>query len=359
MGEMKAVRLLRRFLLFAGLFVQVAFFAQLISSNKHGGAFGDSNVEFPVETDGIHHRPFNVLFGLSGNATGFISEWEVALKSVLLNAPIDSPLQIFCLTDSEAFHAAHDTLKRAQLEGSLWRNSITVTFYLVEKYHEEWEKFLQAAIGDKNELEQRVTIGGYYRLMASKVLPTNTGHVLYMDADSVITANLHDLRQYFNNTTLYQWSGSWPCSGFMLINMDLFDSFFQQLRELPPPPSGGDQVLLAYLAEQRPHIAGALPLHWDVNLGHGWRRRPQLLLTGRPQVSAIHFNGIRPSYFYKGLDFYCNRTPKCTTDEDRELVRKTWGMADYYIRIDWSWVLHLGQSMIKGKGVPLRIAKVV
>ena len=41
---------------------------------------------------GNQNRTVNVLFGMQGNNTAFIDEWEVALKSILLNAPVDARL---------------------------------------------------------------------------------------------------------------------------------------------------------------------------------------------------------------------------------------------------------------------------
>ncbi len=51
------------------------------------------------------HTTVNVVFGLSGNDSGFLAEFEVALKSKLLNAPLQSKLAIHIMADSSAYVA--------------------------------------------------------------------------------------------------------------------------------------------------------------------------------------------------------------------------------------------------------------
>ena len=76
----------------------------------------------PSSTSGIH-----LLYGLAGNLTGFLDEFEVSLKSVLLNSPLDYNLTIHLIVDEVAHAAAsHRILHQAQLEGSVWRNAITI-----------------------------------------------------------------------------------------------------------------------------------------------------------------------------------------------------------------------------------------
>ena len=62
--------------------------------NIHGGVRGFS----PLQVQVVH-----VTFGLSGNHSGFLAEFEVALKSVLLNAPLELSLHIHILADEDAF----------------------------------------------------------------------------------------------------------------------------------------------------------------------------------------------------------------------------------------------------------------
>ena len=114
------------------------------------------------------NRAVDVLFGMQGNSQAFIDEWEVALKSILLNAPIDASLHIHILANNAARVAISERIHKAGLEGTRWRNPVTITVYDVEKYQEEWTAFIQQNIRKGNTIDGRVTLGGYYRLLAFK-----------------------------------------------------------------------------------------------------------------------------------------------------------------------------------------------
>jgi hypothetical protein len=138
----------------------------------------------------------HMLQGLQGNKTGFIDQWEVNLKSVLLNAPLDANLHIHILSNAAAKEAVLERIQAAGLEGSPWRNQVSITVYNVEKYEAEWTKLILKK-NRGNAIDQRVTLGGYYRLLAYQVIPKHNsetiGPILYMDADVVVLANLNDL----------------------------------------------------------------------------------------------------------------------------------------------------------------------
>jgi hypothetical protein len=55
---------------------------------------------------------------------------------------------------------------------------------------------------------------------------------------------------------------------------------------------------------------------------------------------------------------YCTRTNRCkkNAQENIPLVESTWGLASYYVKVPWHWLLYFGKSMIEvGKeGHPLR-----
>ena len=80
----------------------------------------------------------HVMYGLSGNSTDVFSEFEVSLKSLLLNAPVDYPLAIHLLVDGDAKKGVETILSKAQLEGSHWRHSIAVNLYDVSKDDEHF-----------------------------------------------------------------------------------------------------------------------------------------------------------------------------------------------------------------------------
>jgi lipopolysaccharide biosynthesis glycosyltransferase len=289
----------------------------------------------------------NVLYGVQGTRDGhLIDEIEVSLKSVLMNAPLDASLHVHILTDNEA----HSSLKQrlSCIQESSWRNKVVVSIYNVENYHEEWTNKLSIALRG-HALDRRVNLGGYYRLLAYQILPPSVKNVVYMDVDSVVLNNLNGIFPYMNTKSalLFQWSGEWPCSGFMVLNMQKFEIFWDILSQLPMIESGGDQRLLLHVAEHSPHLVGALPSQYDIHMGHKWRKKPHLLFHEN-EVSMLHFNGVKPSFFANGLMKYCSRTSYCSRDSAaKEQFLKSWGLADYYVRLNWRWVIHFGKNTIR------------
>ena len=59
--------------------------------------------------------PMHILYGGHGNHSGFLSELQTSLKSVLLNAPLDTPLEIHFLVDAVAQAALQDIFDNLQL----------------------------------------------------------------------------------------------------------------------------------------------------------------------------------------------------------------------------------------------------
>ena len=123
----------------------------------------------------------HVMFALNGKNPFFFDEWEVALKSVLLNAPLDTPLHIHILANNMAHRTVKRRLDQNELIGSQSRNPVTITNYNVEARHEEFRQELEKAFRGNATLDTRVSLGGYYRLFASRIIPPETGPVLYMD----------------------------------------------------------------------------------------------------------------------------------------------------------------------------------
>lgn len=289
----------------------------------------------------------NVLYGVQGTRSGHLmDEIEVSLKSVLMNAPLDAPLHIHILTDNEA----HSSLKQRlnYIQESSWRNKVVISLYNVENYHHEWTNILNKAVRG-HALDGRVSLGGYYRLLAYQILPPSVKNVVYMDVDSVVMSNLNGIMPYVNtkSSLLFQWSGEWPCSGFMVLNIQKFEMFWEILSHLTEIESGGDQRLLLHVAEHSPHLVGALPSHYDIHMGHKWRKKPHLLFHEN-EVSMLHFNGVNPSFFANGLMQYCLRTSHCSRSEEAtDQFIKSWGLADYYVRLNWRWIQHFGMSTIR------------
>jgi hypothetical protein len=218
-------------------------------------------------------------------------------------------------------------------------------------------------------IDQRVTLGGYYRLLAYQVIPKHHnetfGPILYMDTDVVVLANLNDLWRNVDTTKgyLYQWSThkrrqkQGPNSGFVVFHLDKFEQWWDLLDQLPQIRSGGDQDLLVDIHDAFPNVTGPLPPEWDTHMGHGWRPMPHTLL--------LHFTGTPPtgrSYLdtQEGVQKYCNRVKSCRdSPEAQAFFRNSWGLIDYYVRVQWKWVKYFGESSVhfgeQGRKLKLRV----
>ena len=72
---------------------------------------------------------FHVLFGMMGEAPSLYDAWEVSLKSVLVNAPTDVDMHVHVICSQDAHNVVQEKIKEAELEGSRWRNQITISSY--------------------------------------------------------------------------------------------------------------------------------------------------------------------------------------------------------------------------------------
>jgi hypothetical protein len=203
--------------------------------------------------------PAHVLFCLSGNHPGFMSEFEVSLKSVMMNAPLERNLIIHVMADELAYEALDDVFARAELE--LWqsRTQVSIETYNVEQYIPAWEnqvKDLLVSTGfqglPRREAFDVHTVGCWFRLFCHQVLKLRSSnnnnnksinnhdddendaveHVLYLDPDVVIMANLGELWRHADSQYHFQW-GVMECSGFLLINVPKVHEIWQEAKTLP------------------------------------------------------------------------------------------------------------------------------
>lgn len=310
-----------------------------------------------TDTDAL--ETVNVLFGMAGGKPTFIDEWEVALKSILLNAPLDAKLHIHILANRAARDAVAQRIwQKAALPNSLWRQPITITVYDVEQYDAIWTDFIKARIRENNVIDSRVTLGGYYRLLAHKVIPKSVGAVMYMDTDSVVMTNLNELWKLVDRTKTIQLALKWICSGFMILHLEKFDQFWDGLDAQPNITHGGDQSLVVQYARAFPENVGDLPEQWDAHLGNGFKPfAHKMIYLRKDGVGFLHFNGFRPNwetFFTKGLMQYC--TGGCPNIANAFKFHNTWALADYYVRVTWPWVRYFGHSntAFENDGYPLK-----
>jgi len=322
----------------------------------------------PETTQKHEKETLHVLFGMMGTAESLYSAWEVSLKSILVNAPIDADLEIHVLCDEDAYGAVRQRIRDAKLRGSLWRNQITIHLYNVEAYNKQWREFLRTRLGH-DDLDPRVSLGGYYRLLAYQVLaPRGVGLALYVDTDVIILANLNDLMRSMDDTKLFQGSATSFCSGFAVINMQRFHEFWESVDGLGKVLVGDQDVMTAVL-EAFPESYGSLPIEWARNMGNGYREFPHRILEDPNGIldagaaGMLHYQGgdSRPgdeNYFSEGFGVYCDRTPRCRDREKRrELVERSWGLGDFYTRLTWKWALYFGKSTVSSgsDGFKLRV----
>ncbi|KAG7340867.1 hypothetical protein IV203_024410 [Nitzschia inconspicua] len=311
------------------------------------------------------------------SAQPLYNSWQVSLKSVLLNAPTDRPLQIHVLCNSHAQRALHEIIhQQTRLSQSTWRNPITISTYNVEGFHAIWKTYLRQHL-KSDQLDDRVSLGGYYRLLAHFILPLPK----VLDDITINTSNSSTDQA---TTTATTTRSNLPPDSVLYMDSDVV--ILSNLNEIIPHLQVGNAVDVHDVDPKHGFVVVQFPPQWDRNLGHGWRPQPQLLLQEPDAAGMVHFQGGagRPahltyfdsaanSYIHNNNDHnnngvggdvvtdfaqYCTRSKHCRTnaEENIPIVESTWGLARYYVQVPWHWVLYFGKSLIDpttGEGYPL------
>jgi len=296
-------------------------------------------------------KAIDVVFGLSGDESGTLSEFEVALKSLLLNGPSNSHtnLRIHILCDNNAFNAIAITLDQTELNGSLWINPISITSYNVQPYEDEWKDRIKELV--RGPVKQcRHTFGTYYRLFAHEVLPKSVRSALYMDTDVVIMSNINHLWRHIDAKSLFHW-GNDRCAGFIIINNSEFHKIWDYIRQIDFNHAEyirykgiNDQDILEKVHDAFPHIVGSLPQEWTISLANGAWKYAKNIVTERPKVGMLHLNGGKGN-----TNAYFDTAGMWTT------FPNTWGLIYYYVSLPWTWARFMGESKIEEKGFPLEV----
>lgn len=71
----------------------------------------------------------HVMYGIAGDSDETLHEFEVSLKSLLMQSPTDSDLKIHILTDEAAYSALGDIFKRSKISSWALRNQVTIETY--------------------------------------------------------------------------------------------------------------------------------------------------------------------------------------------------------------------------------------
>jgi hypothetical protein len=305
----------------------------------------------------------HILMALSGNETGVLEELQVALKSILLNGPVDHPMTIHIMMDDDAHKAVTDILDNV-VHFDQWtsRNPIRVATYNVQALQDEWlrriESRMHRAASIAHSFSQnkkdpslsslfRHKVGAYYRLFAAEVLPAEVETVLYMDTDVVILNSIEELWNIpgspnRSSNVLFQW-GRYRCSAFILLEAHQTEKIWELFEQVPTDiltellqgwPAVGDQLVLRAIQAAFPDRVGpSLPPQWDVSAMNGpWKFKPGQLRKMLTHASMLHFNGggVSSEAFWKQHSHY-KKDPM-------------WGLARYYVDLPWSWAQHVQAS---------------
>jgi len=291
--------------------------------------------------------PIHVMFGLSGNHSGFLSEFEVALKSVLLNAPLERNLSVHILADQDAYNSLHEIFNRTKLSSWVTRNPVEIYAYnvspelpsLQRKITELFRKAMNRPDFRHQEATKIHTIGTFFRLFAHHFVPPTVKHLLYIDTDVVIMANLEELWQQVERApdALFHW-GAGMCAGFVVMNAPRLEDIWT-LAQNASMEGTNDQFVFQAVNVTYPQKVNILSEGWDMSVTHRWqvgrieRRRYD---EAYPNVGMLHINGGRESKeaYFKENEFL-------------EDFSDTWGIAKYYATIPWPWARYQALSLAR------------
>ena len=300
----------------------------------------------------------HVGFGLSGNVTGFLSEFEVALKSVLLHAPLERDMHVHIIADQDAYQSLRGIFNHTGLSTWVTRNSIEVHAYditpaLPKLEHLIFDTFAKGYNSDLSNAGMDHTIGAYFRLFANSVIPATVKHLMYLDTDVVIMANLEELwRQVeMNPDALFHW-GRGMCSGFVVFNVPRMSEIWtlagasplksmEETYECDP----NDQLLLISVNVTHPGEVAILADGWDMTLTEKWLHSDEQFVYKFPKVGMLHLNGGRDDAYWINHPFLIN-------------YPDSWGNANYSVSMPWKWAQYQASSMIRpsSKGKMIKIA---
>mmetsp|Transcript_6226 Transcript_6226/g.9711 ORF Transcript_6226/g.9711 Transcript_6226/m.9711 type:complete len:399 (-) Transcript_6226:73-1269(-) len=308
--------------------------------------------------------PVQVAFGLSGNHPGFLAEFEVALKSVLLNAPLERNISIHILADQEAFASLKGIFNRTELSTWLTRNPTEIHAHDVtpdvpQMKREIYDVFKAHTPNLGSDWIHGHTMGAYFRLFLERfVSKTSAKHILYLDTDVVIMANLEALwelveRQQLN--ALFHW-GKNMCSGFVVMNLQRMNKILPLAKGSSFTDADGtmfpfrDQSILQAVNISYPNEVNILPPGWDMTVTEIWQSNNHPYDKKFPNVGMLHFNGGGSSKeaYFGGK----NGTEHNFITEFKD----TWGNGKFYATLPWEWARYQAKSLVRpgSKGHPIQ-----
>jgi hypothetical protein len=296
----------------------------------------DSGPVLPVVAK---HETVHVVYGLSGDDPGFMGEFEISLKSVLLNSPIHSNLTVHIMADEKAAFALPFIFNRSQISTWHTRNHVAVQVHNVQSKIPSWESRIVLMTKIPMHVMGAVhTVGAFFRLFVQDIVPSSVNHALYMDTDIVLMAPLDGLWKHVDRNSTFQWGES-QCSGFLVLNVPKLDHIWHLVSNMDLHNASkelkqqkNDQLIFQAINRSHPEIVSMLPKEWDVERAKLWRGQ---LADHRPDgVGFLHFNGggkSKDNAFLGGL---------ITADKHRS----GWGLANYYVRMPWPYAKFIVES---------------
>ena len=305
----------------------------------------------------------NVLFAISEDNPVTLAELEVALKSVLLHAPLHNPLSIHIMADTPAYLALNELWTSTNLSSWRTRNPISVHAHhispnMVQRWKQQIRLFFQGAGYQKSQMHLVLehTIGAYFRLHANRVLPPTIQRVLYMDTDVVLLANLQMLMPLFSSTgnhngssPLFYWTAN-MCSGFMVIDVERLPSVWNLSAAIDLKRIGrdklknhrpNDQLILRAINLTFPEEVGVLSSDlWDGHIADSLWRFPFRVSENRPRLGMLHFNGggADMGTYFEQHEFLKHENPD---------TQRTFGLVKEQVYLPWSRVRFRLESLVR------------
>ena len=268
----------------------------------------NANAQISYNGNDGHPHPFHVMFALSGNHPGVLAEFEVSLKSVLLNVPMERKTFVHVLTDVFAFRSMDEIFNRTQLPTWITRNQIEIHTYDVMPHIKELQRkiaetFQDMGLGPKPLIIYKATrlhtLGTFFRLIAHLVVPSSVEHLLYIDTDVVIMANLEGLYEQIQTKpdALFHW-GEHMNAGFLVLNVNRMEEIWKIAKESPLKNISetyqqgvDDQLIFKAVNVTHPDKVNVLEPGWAMAATDVWNKKPREHGERFPNTGMLHFNG--------------------------------------------------------------------
>lgn len=339
--------------------------------------------------------PVVLVMCLSDATDGQLDEIQVALKSVLYQAPPPgskfSSLKIyFVASDTISVTMLHDMLEKGKLSGSLWPIPISIAIVDVSELNKRFYNDVVRGPG-LNSFHVMHNVGAFWRLMLPWVLPDEVEHVIYIDTDVWFRDNIAGMWLERNTTSLLQWTTDVKISAVMILNLPVMKKSlwkawgaaacaglrenFNETGRLKNKPffnrrhikeTTGDQAFLQSIVEYLPSLEGELSppygrLHFE--FAYKWYKLREKWMDMFEGGAVLHNNGggrqNRHAYWRMFL-------PNATAEQEgtilpphkNDLVFRT---VSFIVDLPWHWLLYHAKvynRVLDISGLPLTVSTI-